>query len=62
MQTVPLGSYRFKIFYAQAEGEFQCHEISPRVRLGLEQSGESRRQVRTETGTQLVLTAVETLW
>jgi len=30
-----LGSDRFRIFSAQAEGEFQCHEISPRVRLGL---------------------------
>ena len=45
-------SDRFRIFSAQAEGEFQCHEISPRVRLGLEQSGESRRQVRDALGAE----------
>ena len=43
-------SDRFRIFSAQAKGAFQCHEISPRVRLALEQSGESRRQVRDALG------------
>ena len=47
---VPLGSDRFRIFSAQAKGAFQCHEISPRVRFALEQSGESRRQVRDALG------------
>ena len=45
-----LGSDRFRIFSAQAKGAFQCHEISPRVRFALEQSGESRRQVRDALG------------
>jgi hypothetical protein len=45
-----LGSDRFRIFSAQAESDSQCHEISPRVRWGLEQSGESRRQVRNALG------------
>ena len=44
------GSDRFRIFSAQAKGAFQCHEISPRVRFALEQSGESRRQVRDALG------------
>ena len=45
-----LGSDRFRIFSAQAKGAFQCQEISPRVRFALEQSGESRRQVRDALG------------
>ncbi len=45
-----LGSDRFRIFSAQAKGTFQCREISPRVRFALEQSGESRRQVRDALG------------
>src|SRR5271165_227138 len=45
-----LGSDRFRIFSAQAKGAFQCHEILPRVRFGLEQSGESRRQARDALG------------
>ena len=45
-----LGSDRFRIFSAQAKGDFQCQEISPRVRFALEQSGESRRQVRDALG------------
>ncbi len=45
-----LGSDRFRIFSAQAEGEFQCHEISPRVRLGLEQSRAANRADRLGTG------------
>ena len=44
------GQDRFRIFSAQAKGAFQCHEISPRVRFALEQSGESRRQVRDALG------------
>src|SRR5208337_2287118 len=44
------GSDRFRIFSAQAKGAFQCHEILPRVRFALEQSGESRRQVRNALG------------
>src|SRR5271157_4386212 len=47
---LPLGSDRFRIFSAQAKGAFQCREISPRVRFALEQSGESRRQVRDALG------------
>ena len=47
---LPLGSDRFRIFSAQAKGAFQCQEISPRVRFALEQSGESRRQVRDALG------------
>ena len=47
---VSLGSDRFRIFSAQAKGAFQCQEISPRVRFALEQSGESRRQVRDALG------------
>ena len=47
---VSLGSDRFRIFPAQAKGAFQCHEISPRIRFALEQSGESRRQVRDALG------------
>ena len=35
---------------SQAKGAFQCHEILPRVRFGLEQSGESRRQTRDALG------------
>ena len=38
------------IFSAQAKGAFQCQEISPCVRFALEQSGESRRQVRDALG------------
>ena len=45
-----MGSDRFRIFSAQAKGAFQCQEISPRVRFALEQSGESRRQVRDALG------------
>src|SRR5271165_4846110 len=45
-----LGSDRFRIFSAQAKGAFQCQEILPRVRFALEQSGESRRQVRDALG------------
>ena len=50
MPGVSLGSDRFRIFSAQAKGAFQCQEISPRVRFALEQSGESRRQVRDALG------------
>ena len=47
---ISLESDRFRIFSAQAKGAFQCQEISPRVRFALEQSGESRRQVRDALG------------
>ena len=47
---VSLGSDRFRIFSAQAKGAFQCHEISPRVRFALEQSGESRCRLGTLSG------------
>jgi len=39
-----LVSDRFRVFYLPAEGVFVRHEISPCVRLGLKQGGESRRQ------------------